>query len=230
MNNHKTAGCRCQQHLLLRTQYSGSFSSMQETGHRKQKSPCGMITGAGKKKLRAGRKPSSVSPVSRDGDHLSGPLIAQRLERSTRKSRTGRPYSLAGSASLCDLAPGGVCQASPVARRPGGLLPHRFTLALAGGLLFCGTFHGVAPCPVSGPPCPAELGLSSPLSRSDHLTRSEFKEQYNGVQGPGSRVRLINKTFPTTGYWLSATCYSIFSSIALFASASASLFFSLGMY
>jgi hypothetical protein len=34
-----------------------------------------------------------------------------------------------------------------------------------GGLLFCGTVHGVAPCPVSGPPCPAELGLSSPRCR-----------------------------------------------------------------
>lgn len=125
------------------------------------------------KKIRAGRKPSSVSPVSRGGDHLSGSRIASGLERPTRKSRTGSPYSLAGSASLCGLAPGGVCQASPVTRGPGGLLPHRFTLTLAGGLLFCGTFHGVAPCPVSGPPCPAELGLSSPLSRSDHLTRSE---------------------------------------------------------
>ena len=95
------------------------------------------------------------------GDHLSGPSIARRLERSTRKSRTGRPYPLAGDASLCDLAPGGVFQALPVARESGGLLPHRFTLTLAGGLLFCGTFHGVAPCPISGPPCPAELGLSS---------------------------------------------------------------------
>ena len=117
------------------------------------------------KKIRAGRKPSSVSPVSRGGDHLSGPLIAQRLERSTRKSRTGRPYPLAGDASLCDLAPGGVFQALPVARESGGLLPHRFTLTLAGGLLFCGTIHGVAPCPVSGPPCPVELGLSSPRFR-----------------------------------------------------------------
>ena len=138
-------------------------------------------------KIRAGRKPSSVSPVSRGGEHLSGPLITQRLERSTRKSRTGRPYSLAGSASLCDLAPGGVCQASPVARGSGGLLPHRFTLALAGGLLFCGTFHGVAPCPVSGPPCPAELGLSSPRCRGaitsptlkHKFETSSFKSQIN---------------------------------------------------
>ena len=71
-----------------------------------------------------------------------------------------------GDASLCDLAPGGVFQALPVTRESGGLLPHRFTLTPhRGGLLFCGTVHGVAPCPVSGPPCPAELGLSSPRCR-----------------------------------------------------------------
>jgi len=47
-----------------------------------------------------------------------------------------------------------------------------------GGLLFCGTVHGVAPCPVSGPPCPAELGLSSPRKpESDHLTRSESENR-----------------------------------------------------
>jgi hypothetical protein len=131
-------------------------------------------TGAGSEKIRAGRKPGSVSPVSRGGDHLSGTRIAAGHERPTRKSRTGSPYSLAGNASLCGLAPGGVCQALPVARKSGGLLPHRFTLALAGGLLFCGTVHGVAPCPVSGPPCPLEPGLSSPLSGGDHLTRSEL--------------------------------------------------------
>ena len=106
----------------------------------------------------------SRSPES--SDHLSGPSIARRHERPTRKSRTGRPYPLAGAASLCGLAPGGVFQAPPVTRECGGLLPHRFTLTpIRGGLLFCGTVHGVAPCPVSGPPCPAELGLSSPRCR-----------------------------------------------------------------
>jgi len=117
------------------------------------------------KKIRAGRKPSSVSLIAQGDDHLSGPPVARRHERPTRKSRTGRPYPLAGDASLCGLAPGGVFQAPGFAAGPGGLLPHRFTLTLAGGLLFCGTVHGVAPCPVSGPPCPAELGLSSPRFR-----------------------------------------------------------------
>jgi hypothetical protein len=107
---------------------------------------------------------SSRSPGS--GGHLSGPPIARRHERPTRKSRTGRPYPPAGDASLCGLAPGGVFQAPGIAAGPGGHLPHRFTLTpVWGGLLFCGTVHGVAPCPVSGPPCPAELGLSSPRFR-----------------------------------------------------------------
>ncbi len=54
-------------------------------------------------------------------------------------------------------------------RSPGGLVGSCPTVSplprLRGGLLFCGTVHGVAPCPVSGPPCPAELGLSSPRFR-----------------------------------------------------------------
>ncbi len=184
------------------------------------------------KKIRAGRKPGSVSPVPRGGDHFSGPMIAHRHKRSTRKSRTGRPYSLAGSASLCDLAPGGVCQASPVARGSGGLLPHRFTLTLAGGLLFCGTVHGVAPCPLSGPPCPLEPGLSSPLSGSDHLTRSEsVKEQTTGsgsrVRGPGREWIIFASLVP--GCRPLAPAYCIFSSIALFAKASASLFCARGI-
>jgi len=166
-----------------RRYYTGSRVYANE----KQLSPC-RISGMGwnGKKIRAGRKPSSVSPVSRGGEHLSGPLIAQRLERSTRKSRTGRPYPLAGDASLCDLAPGGVFQAFPVARESGGLLPHRFTLTLAGGLLFCGTFHGVAPCPVSGPPCPVELGLSSPRFRGA-ITSPALKSKNNttGSRGQG---------------------------------------------
>ena len=48
------------------------------------------------------------------------------------------PESVRGRAalSLLDLAPGGVCRATPVARSAGALLPHRFTLAApkAGGL------------------------------------------------------------------------------------------------
>ena len=128
---------------------------------------------------------SSRSPGS--GGHLSGPSIARRHERPTRKSRTGRPYPLAGDASLCDLAPGGVFQAPGIAAGSGGLLPHRFTLTLAGGLLFCGTVHGVAPCPVSGPPCPAELGLSSPRCRGA-ITSPALKTNYFKVQSVNCKV------------------------------------------
>ena len=136
------------------------------TAGRTQKKPMPNVQHGLVKKIRAGRKPSSVSLIAQGGEHLSGPSIARRHERPTRKSRTGRPYPLAGDASLCGLAPGGVFQALPVTQESGGLLPHRFTLTpLRGGLLFCGTIHGVAPCPVSGPPCPAELGLSSPRCR-----------------------------------------------------------------
>jgi len=36
----------------------------------------------------------------------------------------------------------------------------------AGRYVFCGTFRGIAARPRYGPPCPVELGLSSPLIRS----------------------------------------------------------------
>src|SRR3990172_7286197 len=70
-------------------------------------------------------------------DHLSGPSIARRHERPTRKSRTGRPYPRrTGDASLCGLAPGGVCQAPGIAAGSGELLPHRFTLTPFGAVFF----------------------------------------------------------------------------------------------
>jgi hypothetical protein len=45
----------------------------------------------------AGRKPNSVSPQSRDGNHSSCPGIAPGVQQSTQKHRTGRPSSLAGA-------------------------------------------------------------------------------------------------------------------------------------
>jgi len=48
--------------------------------------------------------------------------------------------------NLFGLAPGGGCQALPVARQAGGLLPRLFTLtALQRRYLFCGPVPGVAP-------------------------------------------------------------------------------------
>ena len=52
----------------------------------------------------------------------------------------------AGERNLFGLAPGGVYQATPIARGTGELLPHLFTLtslkadALSGRYFFCGTF------------------------------------------------------------------------------------------
>ena len=56
-------------------------------------------------------KPGSVlaDPKADGGDHLSGTRLAARLERPTRKLRTGRATSLFG------LSPGGVCRAGDVA-------------------------------------------------------------------------------------------------------------------
>jgi len=97
---------------------------------------------------------------------------------------------------LFGLAPGGVYLAAPIAQGTGELLPHLFTLTPTFALytMRCRAFVGAVrflwhfPCletlrsgfrnsPRYGPPCPAELGLSSPpdcpalrgLGRSDHL-------------------------------------------------------------
>jgi len=78
--------------------------------------------------------------------HFSRTSIAQRLQRSTRKSLTDRtsPWNAGrrpprNPCSLFDLAPGGVCLARPVTRPAGKLLPYRFTLTWReispGGLL-----------------------------------------------------------------------------------------------
>ncbi len=59
--------------------------------------------------------PSGDLPGCRDAlrHHTSEPLVTPE----------------AGSTSLFGLAPRGVCQATPVTRSAGGLLPHPFTLA-----------------------------------------------------------------------------------------------------
>ena len=75
---------------------------------------------------------------------------------------------------LFGLAPGGVYPAAPIAQGTGELLPRLFTLTLwnigfaysTGRYIFCGTFLtpglSTGGSPRYGPPCPAELGLSSP--------------------------------------------------------------------
>src|SRR4051794_22311612 len=107
--------------------------------------------------------PPHDDPV--DG-HPSTTTVAGSLQRPTRElGRTTLEHSLSG------LAPGGVCRATTVARRAGGLLHHRFTLTseLGGGLLSVALIPRVAPGGCCPPPRPVEPGPSSadpPSSRS----------------------------------------------------------------
>jgi hypothetical protein len=83
----------------------------------------------------------------------------------------GRSHPFSGERDLFGLAPGGVYPATPIAQGTGELLPHLFTLipTFVGTVFFCGTFLTPEFCnaefgnsPHYGPPCPVELGLSSP--------------------------------------------------------------------
>src|SRR3954447_12159577 len=101
--------------------------------------------------------PSRDDPV---GDHPSRGAVADTLQRPTRElGRTALERSLSG------LAPGGVCLATAVSRRAGGLLHHRFTLTSApktgGGLFSVALIPRVAPGGCCPPPRPAEPGPSS---------------------------------------------------------------------
>jgi hypothetical protein len=92
---------------------------------------------------------------------------------SDRPGGSCGPHSVT---SLFGLAPGGVYLASPVTRRTGALLPHRFTLTplQAGRFAFCCTCLRVTATPRYGAPCPVVFGLSSrPLKarRSSGLLR-----------------------------------------------------------
>ena len=94
------------------------------------------------------------------GDHPSPGAVADTLQRPTRElGRTTLERSLSG------LAPGGVCLATTVSRRAGGLLHHRFTLTAAprsgGGLFSVALIPRVAPGGRYPPPCPEEPGPSS---------------------------------------------------------------------
>ncbi len=104
-----------------------------------------------------------------------------------------------GVAPLFGLAPSGVCQAKPVTRPAGELLPHRFTLTPASRSapwrsVFCGTFpsrdqSGGGRYP---PPRPTESGLSSTACpqidvsikskrRGDHPVRHEPITHHNSL-------------------------------------------------
>jgi hypothetical protein len=79
-------------------------------------------------------------------------------------------------------------------------------------------------------PCGARTFLP-PLPGSDHLTRSDSK---NRSQETGARIQkkiiILFRSCRSPDFLLLAPDYVIFSSMALFASASASLFIKRGMY
>jgi len=106
-----------------------------------------------------------------DPDYSGSPATnPSRLHSNENEvERAILPSAFAEERDLFGLAPGGVCQAILIAQNTGELLPRLFTLIppKAGRYLFCGTFlipsltRWNSPC--YGPPCPVELGLSSPL-------------------------------------------------------------------
>src|SRR5512144_2463565 len=118
------------------------------------------------KKIRAGRKPSSVPRSLGVVIIYLGPRLPEGS--CDLPGSLGRAVltPLRGTLPYVVLLQAGFSKHS---RSPGSLVGSCPTVSplprYRGGLLFCGTVHGVAPCPVSGPPCPAELGLSSLRSR-----------------------------------------------------------------
>ena len=80
-------------------------------------------------------RPGSVPSLSRGGGHPSRAAVADGLVRSTREHRAGSPRTLAQLGAVAgvrplDLAPGGVYLAAVVTCDAGGLLHHRFTIAV----------------------------------------------------------------------------------------------------
>ena len=96
--------------------------------------------------------------------HLSGTVVAHRLEQPTR-ALVREDVVRAAPRHLFGLAPTGGYRAARRYRERGGLLPHRFTLAcaLAGHRrsVLCGTFRRLTAPGCYPAPCPVELGLSS---------------------------------------------------------------------
>lgn len=99
--------------------------------------------------IRRGSVSRILFPGSRrGGGHSSGPAVARRLGRHTRRLRAGHATS-----SFC-LAPGGVCRTAP-SPAPGRLPSFSPTLRrprAAEPSLFCGTFPRSLEAAVSGHP------------------------------------------------------------------------------
>ena len=85
------------------------------------------------------RRISGILFPLRGDCHFSRPAVARRLKRPTLRRRTSSPFEAEASLSLyLDLQP---IRFTPAECRhpPRELLPHVFTLTLAGGIFFCGT-------------------------------------------------------------------------------------------
>ncbi len=114
------------------------------------------------------------------GGHLSGPSIARRHERPTRKSWTGRPYSrlLGRRFPMWSCSRRGFPSTRHCCRAWWALTPPFHPYPCMGRSSFL--WH----CPWGRPlsrfgtalPCGARTFLP-PFPESDHLTRSEIKEQ-----------------------------------------------------
>ena len=161
-------------------------------------------TGAG-----SAHKPSSVSlsgcPQSGD-DHSSGTAVARRLKRHNPRTSGGQPSSVL----LFGLAPDGVCQAPPVTRGTGELLPRHFTLTAGwsrGGIFSVALSLGSPPVAVSDHPALWSSDFPPiPYGTGDHLFRSGTRFKSTGIPPPeypsmASLANVSARVFPSL-----ATC------------------------
>ncbi len=183
------------------------------------------------KKIRAGRKPSSVPPVTRRWWSFIWALDCSKARATYPEVSDGPSLPPCGGRfPMWSCSRRGFPSTRHCCRDWWALTPPFHPYPLRGGLLFCGTVHGVAPCPVSGPPCPAELGLSSPRFRGA-ITSPALKSKNNcKMQIVKCKSQVDRLNFPILHFAFCILHYRSFSSIALLASASASLFISRGMY
>ncbi len=106
--------------------------------------------------------------LSLDG-HLSRRYVAATLMQPTRCLGEQRQRHLSG------LAPGEVYRANSVTRIPGGLLHHRFTLTLSGGLFSVALSRGLLRVGVThhpalwSPDVPRHLSVTRPPGRPIHM-------------------------------------------------------------
>ena len=122
-----------------------------------------------------------LSRLTARGDHSSGTLVTERLERPTLE--LGRAALKRSSTWPCSK------RGLPCRRRyrlRGGLLPHRFTLThghlrARRRFVFCCTFLEVSLTGRYPASCPAEPGLSSRPKPSDRLSRCDAAQTSSWV-------------------------------------------------